>query len=155
VQDVSFSSALKVLLAVLLPLTLVWKLTVKPENSDQPEADIVAFLARQGFHAVVAEDMILPGIRAVNGTCRMRIMMPSYYGADRDLTRSLVAADESLVFVHQGRVYQEQPIVQTVWAELWTRSLRKLGLIDHHLPVLAVVAQRQCEAARLPWHQLR
>jgi hypothetical protein len=155
VRDVSFSPALKLLLAVLLPLTLVWKLTVKPENNDQPEKDIVAFLARHGFHAVVAEDMILPGIRAVNGTCRMRIMMPSYYGADRDLTRSLVAADESLMFVHQGRIYQEQPILQTVWAELWTRSLRKIGVIDHRVPVLAVVAQSQCEAERLPWDQLQ
>jgi hypothetical protein len=155
VRDVSFSSALKLLLAVLLPLTLVWKLTVKPENRDQPEDDIVAFLARQGFHAVVAEDMILPGIRAVNGACHMRIMMPSYYGADRDIARSLVAADESLMFVHQGRIYREQPTLQTLWAELWARSLRRIGLIYHRVPVLAVVAPRQCEAERLPWDQLQ
>jgi hypothetical protein len=155
VRDVSFSPALKLLLAVLLPLTIVWKLTVKPENSDRLEDDLVAFLARHGFHAVVAEDMILPGIRAVNGTCHMRIMMPSYYGADRDIARSLVAADESLMFVYGGRIYKEQPILRTVWTELWTRSLRNVGLADHHVPVLAVMAQRQCEAEQLPWDQLQ
>jgi hypothetical protein len=152
---VSFSPALKLLLAVLLPLTLVWKLTVKAENNDQPEDDVIAFLARQGFHAVVAEDLVVRGIRAVKGTCRMRIMMPSYFGADRDLVGNLVAADESLMFVHQGRLYQEQPILLTVPAELWAHALRKMGLIDRHMPVLAVAAQRQCEAERLPWDQLQ
>jgi hypothetical protein len=143
------------LLAVLLPLTLVWKLTVKAENNDQPEDDIIAFLARQGFDAVVAEDFVVRGIRAVNGTCHMRIMMPSYYGADRDLVGKLVAADESLMFVHQGRVYQQQPILLTVPAELWARALRKMGLMDRHMPVLAVAAQGQCKAERLPWDQLQ
>jgi hypothetical protein len=152
---VSFSPALKWFLAVLLPLTVVWKLTVKAEDNGQSEKEVVGFLVRQGFHAAVAEDMTLPGIRAVNATCRMRIMMPSYYGADRDLTRNLVAADESLMFVHQGRVYQEQPILLTLSAEMWARSLRRIGVIDHYVPVLAVVAQRQCEAERLPWDQLR
>jgi hypothetical protein len=154
VRDVRFSPALKLLLAVLLPLTLVWKLTVRAENDDHPEDDIIAFLSQQGFHAVVSEGMILRGIQAVNGTCRMRIMMPSYYGADRDMVRNLVAADESLMFVHQGKVYQEQPILLTVSAELWARALHKMGLVDRPVPVLAVVAQRQCEAERLPWDQL-
>ena len=153
-RDVRFSPALKLLLAVLLPLTLVWKLTVRAENDDHPEDYIIAFLSQQGFHAVVSEDMILRGIRAVNGACRMRIMMPSYYGADRDMVRNLVAADESLMFVHRGKVYQKQPILLTVSAELWGRALHKIGVVDRPVPVLAVVAQRRCEAERLPWDQL-
>jgi hypothetical protein len=151
---VSFSPALKLLLAILLPLTLFWKLTVKSGYNDRSE-DVIAFLARQGFDAVVTEDMNLRGIRAVNGTCRMRIMMPSYYGADRDMIRDLAAADDSMIFVHEGRVFQEQPILLTVSAELWARALRKMGLTDRHTPVLAVVAQRQCDADRLPWDQLQ
>lgn len=151
----SFSPALKLLLAVLLPLTLFWKLTVKADNTDHPEDDVIAFLARQGFHDVVTEDLNFHGIRAVNGTCHMRIMMPSYFGADRDIIRDLVAADETLTFVHQGRVYRELPILLTVSAELWARALRKMGLAGGHMPVLAVAAQRQCEADRMPWDQLR
>ena len=151
----SFSPALKLLLAVFLPLTLFWKLTVKADNNDRPEDDVIAFLARQGFHAAVTEDMNFRGIRAVDSTCHMRIMMPSYYGADRDMIRNLVTADDSVIFVHQGSVYQEQPILLTVSAELWARALRKMGLTDRHTPVLAVVAQRQCDADRLPWDQLQ
>jgi hypothetical protein len=152
---VSFSPALKLLLAVFLPLTLFWKLTVKADNSDHPEDDVIAFLARQGFHEVVTEDLNFRGIRAVNGTCHMRIIMPSYYGAHRDIIRDLITADETLMFVHEGRVYREQPILLTVSAELWARALRKMGLAGRHMSVLAVVAQRQCEADRLPWDQLQ
>lgn len=151
----SFSPALKLLLAVLLPLTLFWKLTVKADNTDHPEDDVIAFLARQGFHDVVTEDLNFHGIRAVNGTCHMRIIMPSYYGADRDVIRDLVAPDETLTFVHEGRVYREQPILLTASAAIWARALGKMGLAGRHMPVLAVVAQRQCEADRLPWDQLQ
>ena len=151
----SFSPALKLLLAVFLPLTLFWKLTVNAGNNDHPEDDVIAFLARQGFHEIVTDDLNFRGIRAVNGTCHMRIIMPSYYGADRDIIRDLVTADETLMFVHQGRDYQQQPILLTVSAELWARALRKMGLAARHMPVLAVVAQRQCEADRLPWDQLQ
>jgi hypothetical protein len=170
---VSFSRTLKLLLAVFLPLTLFWKLTIKADNDDHPEDDVIAFLTRQGFDAVATEDILLSspnrhtrsgindgvmsfrGIRAVNGACRIRIMMASYYGADRDIVRSLVTAGDRLIFVHRGRAYQEQPILLTVSAELWSRALRKIGFSQRHLPVLAVVAQRQCEAERLPWGELQ
>jgi hypothetical protein len=152
---VSFSPALRLLLAVFLPLTLFWKLTVKADNGGRPEDDVIAFLARQGFHEIVTGDLNFHGIRAVNGTCHMRIIMPSYYGTDRDIIRDLVTGDETLTFVHEGRVYREQPILLTVSAELWARALRKMGLPSRHMPVLAVVAQRQCEADQLPWDQLR
>jgi hypothetical protein len=115
----------------------------------------MAFLARQGFHDVVTEDTNFRNIRAVNGTCHIRIMMPSYYGADRDVIRNLVTADDTLIFVHRGSVYQEQPILLTVSVELWTRALRKMGFADRRTPVLAVVAQRQCDADRLPWEELQ
>jgi hypothetical protein len=152
---VSFSPALKLLLAVFLPLTLFWKLTVKADNADRPEDDVTAFLARQGFHEIVTEDLYFRGIRAVNGTCRMRVVMPSYYGADRDMMHSLVSADDTLIFIHRGSVYQEQPILLTVSAELWTRALRKMGFADRRTPVLAVIAHRQCDADHLPWEELQ
>jgi hypothetical protein len=103
----------------------------------------------------VAEDTNFRRILAVNNTCRMRVMIASSDGADRDMTRSLVAADESLIFVHQGKVYQEQPILLTVSAQMWARALRKMGLTDRNESVLAVVAQRQCDADRIPWDQLQ
>lgn len=151
----SFSPALKWLIAIFLPLSLAWKLTVKADSNDRLKDDVITFLKRHGFHATVTEDMNFRGILAVNGTCHMRVMIAREDGSDRDVTRSLVTADESLIFVYQGKVYQEQPILLTVSAALWARQLRKLGLTGRHTPVLAVVAQRHCDADRLPWDQLQ
>jgi hypothetical protein len=150
---VRFSRALKWLIAILLPLTLAWKLTINADSNDHPEDDVVAFLTRQGFQA--AKDANSRGILAVNGSCSMRAMIASNDGADRDMMRSLVAADEILIFVHQGKVYQEQPILLAAWGQLWTRQLRKMGWTDRHESVVAVLAQRQCDANRLPWDQLQ
>jgi hypothetical protein len=150
---VRLSPALKWLIAIFLPLSLAWKLTV--DSNDPLQGDVIAFLTRQGFHAVAAEGANFREILAVNSSCRMRVMIAFNDGADRDRIRSLVTADERLFFIHQGQVYQEQPILMTAWAQLWMRPLRKMGLIGRRASVLAVAGQRQCEADRLPWDQLQ
>jgi hypothetical protein len=152
---VSFSPALKWLIAIFLLLTLAWKLSVKADGDEHVEDDVIAFLTRQGFQVVVAKETNSRGIVAVNNTCRMHVIIASNDGADRDMMRSLATADESLIFVHQSKVYQEQPILLAVSAELWTRPLRKMGLTNRHEYVLAVVAQLRCDAERLPWDQLQ
>jgi hypothetical protein len=159
VRDASFSPGLKWLIAVILPLTLAWKLTVAADTNDHLEHDIIVFLTRQGFHAVATEDMStedvnLPGIQAVSGACQIRVMRVSYDGANRDMVRNLVAANDRLIFIHRGKAYREQPVLLTVLDQIWTRSLRKMGLADHDPPVLAVVAPAQCDAEKLPWEQL-
>ena len=151
----SFSPALKWLIAIFLPLTLAWKLTVNAGSNDHLEDDVIAFLTRQGFHAVVTEDTYFRRILAVNSSCHMLVMIAFSDGAYRDMMRSLVTADESLIFVHQGKVYREQPILLTASAELWARPLRKIGFTVRHESVLAVVAQRQCDVDGLPWDQLQ
>jgi hypothetical protein len=85
----------------------------------------------------------------------MHVMIAFNDGEDRDLMRSLVAADENLIFVHQGKVYREQPILLTASTELWARPLRKIGFTVRRDFVLAVAAQRQCDADSLPWNLLR
>jgi hypothetical protein len=152
---VSFSPALKWLIAIVLPLTLAWKLAGNAANNDHLEDDVVTFLARQGFHVVGLEDTDFHRFLVVNGSCQMRVMIAKNNGEDRDLIRSLVSADESLIFVRQGKVYPEQPILLTVSAELWARPLHKIGLTVRREFVLAVVAQRQCDAEHLPWDQLQ
>jgi len=91
---------------------------------------VIAFLTRQGFHATLTEDRNFRTILAANGTCHMRAMIALDDGSERDVMRSLVAADESLIFVYQGKVYQEQPILLTLLTERWARALRKMGLAD-------------------------
>lgn len=151
----SFSPALKWLIAILLPLTVALKLAANAGGNDHLEDDVITFLTRQGFQAVAAEETNFRSILAVNSSCRMRVMVTSNDGGLRDMVRSLVTDDDSLIFVHQGEVYQEQPVLLTLSAALWTRAFRKMGLTDRHEAVLAVVAQRRCDASRLPWHQLQ
>jgi hypothetical protein len=152
---VNFSPTLKWLVSILLPLTLAWKLTVKADNNDRLEDDAIAFVTRQGFDVTATEDGHFYKLMAVNSSCRMRMMIASGNGADRDMLRALLAADETLIFVYQGRVYQEHLFFLTVLSELWTRALRKIGLTYRHESVLAVMAQRQCNAGRLPWSEIR
>jgi hypothetical protein len=130
-------------------------LTVKAHSNNHLEDDVIAFLAPQGFQVAVSEDAHLHRLLAVRNSCHMSVIIASNDGTDRDMTRSFVALDENLIFVYRGRVYQEQPTFLTVSAELSARALRKLGLTDRREFVLAVVAQRQCDADRLPWHEIR
>jgi hypothetical protein len=150
---VSFSPTIKWLIAIFLPLTLAWKLSVKADGNDHVEEDVIAFLTSQGFKA--AKDTNDSRIISVDGSCRMHVMVVLNNGADRDMMRSLVGADENLIFVHQGRIYQEQPILSAILTELSVRVLRKIGLTDRREFVLAVVTQRQCDVHRLPWDQLQ
>jgi hypothetical protein len=152
---VRFSLAFKWFIAIFLALTFARKVTVGAQSDWRPEDDVIAFLTGQGFRAVVSDDENFRGIVAINNLCRIRVMVASDDGADRDMMRSLAAADESLIFVHQGKVYQEQPILLTVAVQLWARLLGKLGLTNSHEFVLAVVAQHQCDVERLPWDQLQ
>jgi hypothetical protein len=155
VSDVSFSPTLRWFIAIFVSLTLAWKLTVGAETDGYLKEGVIAFLTREGFHAVEIEDANSRRILAVNSLCRMRMTTVSSDGSDRDMMRSLVTADESLIFVYRGKVYQEQPTLLTVSVELWTRLLRKIGLTNRHDPVFAVLAQRQCDIERLPWDQLQ
>ena len=151
----SFSPALKWFIVIFLSLTLTWKVIVGVPSDGHLEDDIIAFLTREGFDAVAAQDTNSRRILAVSSSCRMRVIITSNDGSDRDMLRSLISADESLIFVYQGKVYQEQPILLTVSAGLWTRALRMIGLRDHHDSVLAVLARHKCDVGRMPWDQLQ
>jgi len=151
---VRFSPALKWLIAIFFPLTVAWKLTVRAHSDGHVEHDVITFLIREGFHPVVTEDTNSHRILAINRSCRMRVIISSNDGSDRDMIRSLVTTDEGVIFVHRGKVYQEQPILLTALTQLWTRPLSKMGLADGDESVLAVVAQRRCDASRLPWNEM-
>jgi hypothetical protein len=71
-------------------------------------------------------------------------------GEDRDSMRSLVTADESLIFVHRGKVYRDRPIRLTASTELWARPLRKIGFAVRRDFILAAAQQRQRDADRFP-----
>ena len=151
------SPGLRWFLAVALVVTLAWKVAARPADDGYLQPEILAFLAGQHFMAVASDDTVdeFPVIRATRGSCRMQVMRASYYGADRDVVRSLATAGDEVAFIYRGRVTAQQPVWFIVADQIRWRLLRSLGLSDHDPPVLAVVASPECAAGRLPWDRIK
>jgi hypothetical protein len=158
---VKSSSALKWFILLLLPLTLAWKLAARQgDSSELYERDVqrkvAEFLVRQHF-TVAASDKIeegQPTIRASAGLCQLLVTKSPAMGWDRDLVRRYTTPGDRVFVVFDGRVYAEQPTWLTVSDFLWARLRRELGLKAQATPVLAVIASANCDAERLPWHEL-
>src|SRR5262249_37510586 len=157
VQGVNFSPALKWFIVLLLPLTLCWKLTVRPDDSTKLGYNIVKFLTDQHFDVTVTDEEMngMPIVRADADGCRMLIARISAQGWERDMIPGRATSNDSVFVVFRGRVYANQPTWLTVVSHLWSRFLYELGLVPHVTPVIAVVASTSCNANRLPWNQLR
>jgi hypothetical protein len=150
-----------VLLLLLLPLTLGWKLAVRPSDSGElkerdAQRKIAEFLVRQHFTVAVSEKMQegQPAISATAGACRVLVAKSPAMGWDRDMIRSHATDADEVFVVFAGRIYAQQPTWLTVPDFLWARFRRELGLKAQPTPVLAVIASRNCEAERLPWKEL-
>jgi hypothetical protein len=158
---VSYSPVLKWGVLLLLPLTLGWKLAVRPVDSGdlkekETQLKIAEFLVRQRF-AVAAPEKVQegqPAIRATAGPCRLLVAKSPSMGWDRDLIRRYATAADRVFVVFAGKIYAEQPTWLTVPDFLWARFRRELGMSAQPTPVLAVIATTTCAAERLPWKEL-
>jgi len=158
---VSSSPVLKWGVLLLLPLTLGWKLAVRPGDSGElkekeTQLKIAEFLVRQRFAVAVSEKMDegQPAIRATAGACRILVAKSPALGWDRDMIRRNATAADEIFVVFAGKVYTEQPTWLTVPDFLWARFRRELGMNAQPTPVLAVIATTNCAAERLPWSEL-
>lgn len=153
---VKYSLAFKWLVALLLPLTLVLKLAVAPDDSEELKDKLMEFLVHHQFDVIALEEQVdtMPVIRATSGICRMLVMKISYDGWQRDLIHDQARASDRVFFIFRGKIYPNQPTWLTVAVGLWSRLLRELGLSRHITPVIAVVAPGLCNAERLPWEEL-
>ena len=153
----------KLSIALLLPLTLAWKLSVRPgdpaelaQRERAAQLRTAEFLTRQHFLVTVADSMPegQPSIRASAGACRLLIAKSPATGWDRDVLRRHAADNDRIFVVFRGRVYDEQPTFLTVPDYLWARFRRELGLGGAASPVLAIIATAICDAKDLPWREL-
>jgi hypothetical protein len=159
----SSSPVFKISIALLLPLTLAWKLSVRPgdpaelaQKEKAAQVRIAEFLNRQHFSVALAGSMQegQVGVQASAGACRLLVARSPATGWNRDVFRSHAAADDRVFTVFRGKVYEEQPTFLTVSDYIWARFLRELGLGGEASPVLAVTASTICDAERLPWNEL-
>ena len=153
----SFSPALKWFIALLLPLTLVWKLALKTEDSIQLKDGITNFLVVHNFAVseIKRELNGMPVIRATAKPCEMRILKASPDGWTRDLIRKFATATDHIFIVFRGKIYADQSSWIILVGYLQSKILYRLGVVPHTRAVIAVVASKDCDAKRLPWDRLR
>jgi hypothetical protein len=158
---VKYSRVFKLFLLVLLPLTLGWKLAVRPNDpgelrDKEAQLKVADFLAQRHFTVSVSDKVEdgQPTVRASAGACLLVVMKSPPFGWDRELIRRQAAPGDEVFVVFAGKTYAEQPTWLTVSDFLWSRFQRELGLKAAATPVFGVIAAKNCAAERLPWHEL-
>jgi hypothetical protein len=148
---VNFSRVLRWSVAILIPLTLAWKIAIPPYHPDDPKGELLEFFERNGFNVVVIDKLVL---HATTASCRLLIATLAPDGSNRDLIRSLTGNPDRQFVVFRGDVYAQQPVFWTMIYYLSSRFLRELGLIRDIAPVIAIGANSSCNTDRLPWREL-
>jgi hypothetical protein len=136
---VNFSRALRWSIAILVPLTLAWKIAIPPYNPDDLK-EPVEFFVRNGFNVVVTDELV---IHATTDSCRLLVATLKPDGSNRDLIRSRTGDPDRPFVVFWTMIYY-----------LSSRLLRELGLIRDIAPVIAVGANSSCDTDQLPWGEL-
>jgi hypothetical protein len=96
----------------------------------------------------------MPIIHVTAGECRMLVALSSPRGWHRDMIQKLATPADHTFVVFRGKVYPEQPMLQTIFDFLWVKFLSQLGLRVYTSPVIAVIETTNCQAERLPWSEL-
>ena len=150
------SRALRWCFALILFLSITWKIAIPPENPNELKENLVKFIERNHFNVVATDQVAFSTltIKATTAECRLQIATLSPDGSNRDLVRHLAMGTDRSFVVFRGAVYTQQPVFWTVLNYFWSRFLRELGLIRHITPVIAVATNSSCDAERLPWGEL-
>ena len=93
----------------------------------------------------------MPVVQATSDSCRILIVQVEPDGSSQDQVRGLATTGDHVFIIFRGRVYAQQPVLLTVTNTLWSRSLRKFGLMRRITPVIAAVANASCNIEKLAW----
>ena len=104
---VKCSLALRWSILILLPLTIAWKLAVKPENPIEIEDAIVEFLAHQHFDITVTKETMhyIPIIEASSASCSLRVMRVSPLGDEANVVHSFGGSTDHIFSFSQKCLY--------------------------------------------------
>ena len=152
----TYSSAFRVTIALLVFFTVAWKIAVPQDATDDVQGDLTAFFTREGFNVAVTDQVVnyAPIIRATTDACRLIVARLTPDGSNIDLIHSQLSEADRFFVVFRGVVYQDQPVGLSVAIYLWTRFLREIGMRQHIAPVFAIGANSACDAELLPWRNL-
>jgi hypothetical protein len=154
---VNSSIAFRSSIAIVLLLSIGWKLVIPPDSSGDLKDELVGFFERNDFHVVVTDESAnyMPIIRITAASCQLQVARLTYDGSNRDLIRHLTPGADRSFIVFRGSVYTQQPIFWTVLDYVWSRFLRELGFVKHISPVIHVAESSSCKAEELPWGEIQ
>jgi hypothetical protein len=159
---VSYSRTFKWAIAVLIFLTIGWKIAIPPDDASDLDGDLIAFFKRNNFSIALADRIVNPDVGTTNvpiieanrDSCTLLVAALIFDGSNRQLIESRLASADRRFVVFRGKIYTEQPIFLTVANYLWSRFLTELGLGRRQSPALAIGSDASCNADLLPWMDL-
>jgi hypothetical protein len=142
-------------IAIILLLSVAWKIGVTPEDPSNLKVALVGFFEGNGFNVVETDRIVnyTPIFEATKVTCRLQIARLTPDGSDWSLIEDFAKGSDRFFIVFRGTVYSKQPVLLTVVNYLWLKFLRELGFIRHITPVIAVAANSLCDLEGLPWRE--
>jgi hypothetical protein len=144
------------LLAIVLLLSIAWKIAIPRGAESDSKERLIDFLKRNYLDVSAVQQIAdVSMIRAETASCRLQIVQLAANGSDRDLFRRLAAGADRAFVVFRGTVYEQQPVFWTVLDDFRVRHLRELGLATHATLVIAVAANSSCDTEQIPWNELR
>ncbi len=153
----TFVQAPKLLLALVLILTVVPKVLSKVGNDFRPpeaETRTIAFLSHNGFEAHGEQRRFGRLVYATSGDCRLRVLEVDPSGVSRDSVRFMAAPADRIIFIFNGKVYSDQPVVLTFLWSSWTSLRNRVGLQTSPKTILGVAASQACSLDELPWREV-
>lgn len=146
-------------LLIILLLVLSLSLKVLQSHDESAAGDVVegvsTFLARNGFaieRRASDEDLFL--VSATASECRLLVAILSPEGWHRDVIRKLTPSDSQLIFVYNGMIYADQPVMLTRLNVYWARLVRAVGGHPPSYPVLGIVGSPECALGDIKWTEL-
>jgi hypothetical protein len=158
---VNFSRALSLVLCIVLPATLSWKvLAARPQTGLPPiQQTLSTFLRGEGFQVDVRRVGTRDWSVASSSGCRMFILLSDPHGftgnaLEVDRQGLEMTDGDRLAFVFEGRVYDEQPTRLTLWREFLRRVRARLGMDAAWSPAFVVRATPGCDLESLSWEEI-
>ena len=75
-------------------------------------------------------------------------------GSSRDTVRLMATPADRIVFIFDGQVYSDQPMVLTFLWSSWTSLQNRIGLPASPKVILGIAASQACSLEELPWREI-
>ena len=144
-----------VLLLLSVSLKVLWNGSHDENAAGGIAEHVSTFLLRKGFQTekrTSDEDLFL--VSATGGGCRLLVAVLAPEGWHRDVIRKLAPQDSQLIFVYNGTVYADQPVMLTRFNQYWSRLVRSVGGHSSSYPVFGIAGSPECALHDIKWNEL-